>query len=159
MTPYLTVTGKKKRRINHISRCGEAWYRAWFGTRRIRRFESCHLDHSTACSDGIFLVTGGFLLFLRLFRGDFCFDFGDHLSQLFLALFPRMRVYVEAFAHQRAPFRRRTDTARKQKSTVYFFTSHTTRPTKNRRLFYVPVLNYHFSCSTKIQLRSYCLFL
>ena len=54
---------------------------------------------------GKFPVTGGFLLFLRLFRGDFCFAFGNHLSQLILALFPRMRVYVEAFAHQRAPFR------------------------------------------------------
>ena len=47
---------------------------------RCRRFEPCHSDHSTACSDGIFLVTGGFLLFLRLFRGYFRFYFDDHFG-------------------------------------------------------------------------------
>ena len=45
--------------------------------KEIRLF---HSDHLTACSAGIFLVTGGFLLFLRLFRSDFCFDFDDHFG-------------------------------------------------------------------------------
>ena len=29
---------------------------------------------------------------------------------------------------------------------------------ENRRFFHIPILNYRFSCSTKIQLYSYCLF-
>ena len=44
LTTDLTTYGKFVEKFN-ISRRGEAWYRAWFGTRRFRRFKSCRLDH------------------------------------------------------------------------------------------------------------------
>ena len=72
--------------------------RQLFGTRRIRRFESCHLDQNRRYRDLIILIPAHFLIHRCFFRGYFCFYFSDHFGEQFFTFFARASVDVVCFS-------------------------------------------------------------